>query len=183
MKYAPLATALVTVVASLAVGTASSSANCEPSDRQHGGTAFLQRLAGTWNVSGDLAAQPMDGTIDSRFSENTLTLRLQPARGAQHDGIVSLSLRYDAQCDDYVAVKQERSNRVVRSLHGRGIARGDALDVTFPATSDSHRTDIVLEGNSDHATWTLGMAREIRDGQWDSLGELRLLRPLRASRT
>jgi hypothetical protein len=150
-------------------------ANCEPPDHPHGGTAFLAPLAGDWDVLGNDAGAPFAGYAEGAMRGDTLRLDLHRSV-APLTGLASLSLRYDARCDDFVAVREERTAKgQIRSL-GRGVSRGNALDVTFPGPSGEHRTDIALSWDERRATWTLQMARELSEGHWETYASLRLKR-------
>lgn len=153
------------------------SANCEHADRQHGGTAFLAPLAGGWRVSGEITRERLDGHANGVMDGGVLKLVFRIAHNGTRAGIAALSLRYDAHCDDFVGVRDEwGTDGRLRRSNGRGVARGSGLDITFPAQSDGHRTDVTLEWDAAHAKWLLQTDRELADGRWVQYGGLRLER-------
>jgi hypothetical protein len=152
-------------------------ANCERADRQHGGAAFLAPLAGDWRFSGEANGQRLDGHANGVLEGGVLKLVFRPTDKGTRAGIASLSLRYDTHCDDFVGVRDEwGADGQLRRSEGRGVARGSGLDVTFPAQSDGHRTDIALERDAAHAKWLVQMNRELAEGRWVQYGVLRLER-------
>jgi hypothetical protein len=152
-------------------------ANCEHPARQHGGTAFLAPLAGAWRVSGKVTRQRLDGHASGVLDGGVLTLVFRPIDKGTRAGIAALSLRYDTHCDDFVGVRDEwGADGRLRRSNGRGVARGSGLDVTFPAQSDGHRTDVALEWDAAHAKWLLQMDRELAEGRWVQYGVLHLER-------
>jgi hypothetical protein len=152
-------------------------ANCQPSDRQHGGTAFIARLVGMWHVTGQAERRRFDGRATGSIDKGVLTLVFHPTESGVQSGTPSLSLRYDARCDDFVAVRDSWfADGTLRTATGRGVARGDALDDVFPASPGGRRTDIALEMNEGRTVLRLRMARERAEGQWEPYGTLLLER-------
>lgn len=158
-------TALAVLAASAAGATAS--ANCEKPSRVHGGTPFLQRLAGSWHVTGSFNGRPLDRVLDARMEGETLRITLDQARTAPFD---VLTVRYRPACDDYVATRSAGGT----TTQGSGISRGDGLDMTF-GPERGPRSDVAFEWDSRRGIWEIHFARQAHDfGAWERLGSAEL---------
>jgi len=165
-----IALLLVGAIASLARGAAPGASKPDGDD-----DAYLDRLRGTWNMSGTFGDTPVryHASAERVLQGGFLRLHMiDAAPNPQYEADVFIG--FDAQRHDFIAHWLDRFGAAGARVVGSGKRDGQQLVVIFPYVSGAFRDTFTFL--SDKAAWSLLLEAQKPDGTWSTFATYTLTR-------